>query len=117
MSFDWKDFIRLAKELIKQSDEASLRSGISGAYYGVFCILRNKKGLKDYKKSDVHLKVITLYINSSNPQEKRVGSLLDELRKRRNDADYNEDKTVDCKFAQRAIEDANNILEQLGINL
>jgi len=117
MSFDWKDFIRLAEELIKRSDEASLRSAISRAYYGVFCILRNKMGFKDYKQSYVHRKVIDLYIKSSNPQEKLAGQLLDELRKRRNNADYNEDIIIDFNFAQRTIEDAKNILKKLGINL
>jgi len=117
MSFDWKDFIRLSEELIKRSDEASLRSGISRAYYGVFCIARNKQGLKHYKKPDVHREVIARYMNSKNNQEQEIGQLLDKLRRERNDADYDEDKVINSQLAQRVLLRAKNILEKLGINL
>jgi len=45
MSFDWLGYIRLAENLSDELDESSLRSAVSRAYYGVFCIARNKKRL------------------------------------------------------------------------
>lgn len=115
MSFDWKEFIRLAEELINRSDEASLRSGISRAYYGVFCIARNKKGFKNSTHPNVHKQVIMEYCNSYNPTEKYIGEVLDKLRKERNDADYNEDKVINSQLAQRILLKAKDILGKLGI--
>jgi hypothetical protein len=36
MPFDWKDFLSLAQELARSTDEASKRTAISRAYYCVF---------------------------------------------------------------------------------
>lgn len=36
MGFDWLEFLRLAKELAEQDDEASARSAISRAYYAAY---------------------------------------------------------------------------------
>ena len=116
MRFHWIEFLRLAKELIRRSDEASLRSGISRAYYGVFCIARNRMGLKSYKKPDVHRTVISHYQSSSNLHEKYVGRILDELRReQRNDADYDQDKVINHGLAQRIILKAENALKRLGV--
>jgi hypothetical protein len=59
MNFNWIRYIYLATELLKGSDESYYRSAISRAYYGVFCIARDRKGYSNYKRSDVHSKVIT----------------------------------------------------------
>ena len=36
MPFDWNDYARLADELSKREDEASLRTAISRLYYSVY---------------------------------------------------------------------------------
>ncbi len=115
MSFNWIDFIELAKSLIENQDEASLRSGISRAYYGAFCIARNKKGLKGYKKADVHKKVIKSYQDSSSINEQYVGKILDELRRGRNHADYDEDKEIKFELARRILLKAEEALKRLGV--
>ena len=91
-----------------------MRSGISRAYYGVFCIARDKKELKNYRGPNTHWHVINQYQNSNNPKEKRIGKNLDNLRKRRNDADYDEDIAIDSQSAQRVLLKANNILKALS---
>ena len=118
MSFDWTKFISLAEELIKQkhADEASWRSGISRAYYGVFCIARNKKGLKNYYKANVHKNVIKQYQDSYNRDEKYIGTILDKLRKERNKADYDEKEKIDSELAQRVILKAKEVLKKLGVH-
>ncbi len=113
MSFDWKEYIKLAEELLKQVDEAHLRSSISRAYYGVFCIARNKSGYKRTKATNVHKSVILHYQRSHNLDYKFVGKLLDELRRNRNDADYNEDKVIDLRLAERVLAKSSMILEKL----
>ncbi|MCD6238374.1 MAG: hypothetical protein J7K51_03445 [Thermotogae bacterium] len=120
MNFDWKDFVRLAEDLMKRPDEASLRSAISRAYYGVFCISRNKRGFKNYrpeKGKNIHWIVINEYKNSHNNNEEIIGKYLDDLRRNRNYSDYDEDKTIDFKLAQRVLIKAKQILDKLGIRL
>ncbi len=117
MSFDWKDFIRLAEKLTQTPDEASLRSAISRAYYGVFCITRNKKGLNHLKHAGVHQEVIKRYKNSNDPNEQKIGIFLDKLRDSRNKADYDENANVNLHLVQRVLIHANNILKLLGIKL
>jgi uncharacterized protein (UPF0332 family) len=121
MSFNWKDYFDLAQELLKKSEECYLRSSISRAYYGVFCMARDKAGLKDYrpnfKKGEpgIHEKVISTYRNSLNREKKLAGRTLDTLRRSRNKADYNGDIIIKGDDAKRAIQDASNVLNNLGV--
>ena len=54
MSFNWKEYVDLSEELMSREEESCLRSSISRAYYGVFCLVRNNKGFKNYTGSNVH---------------------------------------------------------------
>lgn len=117
MSFDWREYIRLAEELINQDKESCLRSGVSRAYYGVFCIMRDKAGFKTYKEYDVHRKVIEYYKSSRDKKEQYVGKLLDELRKKRNDADYDEDKNINADSAKTSLLESKTILQKMDISL
>jgi uncharacterized protein (UPF0332 family) len=115
MNFNWIRYIYLATELLKGSDESYYRSAISRAYYGVFCIARDRKGYSNYKRSDVHSKVITEYVKSNDEDERSVGFLLVELRNSRNQADYNSNKVIRKNEAERMVKAAKSILEILGI--
>lgn len=116
MSFDWKDYVYLAEELLGRQEESALRSSISRAYYGVFCIARNKKGYKNYTGSNVHLTVINAYKNSQDRNEQSIGQTLDKLRKSRNKADYNEDRLIDKSLAERMVCSAKQILISMEIS-
>lgn len=79
MSFDWKDYVYLAEELLNRTEESCYRSSISRAYYGVFCITRNLKGYGNYKPKkgeNIHWVVINAYKNSSDRREKISGESL-----------------------------------------
>ena len=118
MSFDWKDYVYFAEELLNREEKACLRSSISRAYYGVFCVTRNKKGYKNYKPKpgeNIHCVVINAYKNSSDRNEQNIGRILDKLRKSRNDADYDESRSIDRKLAERMILSAKQILSFMGI--
>jgi uncharacterized protein (UPF0332 family) len=125
MSFDWKDYIKLAKKLYDEvnkdsMEEAYNRAIISRSYYGIFCISRIKAGLESYRPrlhtSDpgVHEKVIGYYKNSNKPEEKQAGKILDDLRRYRNNADYDRNKNIDRDLAERAILKANEVLSIFG---
>jgi len=113
MSFKWEDYILLAERLIQNQDEASLRTCISRAYYGVFCIARNKKGYKNHRHPSIHGKVIEEYRNSNKEEEKQIGEILYELRRWRNKADYDEDRQIDHKLAKRMLSNAKEVLKKL----
>lgn len=118
MSFDWKDYVYLAEELLKKTGESYLRSSISRAYYGAFCIARNKKGYQNYRLKpgeNIHWIVINTYKNSSNTNEQNIGRILDKLRKTRNDADYNEGKSINRNLAERIVISSKQILSHFGI--
>lgn len=118
MSFDWKGYVHLAEELQKRTEESYLRSSISRAYYGAFCIARNKKGYQNYKLKrgeNIHWIVIDAYKNSSNANEQNIGRILDKLRKTRNDADYDENKPIKKDLAERIVISAKQILSHFGI--
>jgi len=114
MSFDWKEYLKLAEELAKGSKESYLRSSISRAYYSVFCISRNKTIGKDYKRSDVHNKVIEILKNKEDKSLRKAGLNLDELRRIRNKADYDEDEEINYSLVSRMILLAKDILRILG---
>jgi len=119
MSFDWAEYLKLANSLIfepkEQSEEARLRSSISRAYYSVFCRSRVRAGFVINLGSDVHKSVIEKYKNSSVPREKLAGKRLDELRRLRNEADYDANKIIANQNAQRALGMAKDICRFLGI--
>ncbi len=114
MSFNWKDYVRLAEDLLNQTEESYLRSSISRAYYGIFCIARNRKGYKNYTGSNVHWEVINKYKNSKGKKEQNIGRILDKLRRSRNDADYSEDEPINKALAERIVSSAKHILISMG---
>jgi len=120
MSFDWSLYIKLAEELITYAqtgklEEASLRSAISRAYYGVFCIARNflrSKG-EIIPKVDTHKFVREHYEGSSDERERKIGENLARLWKNRKDSDYEDTADIDTKKAKTAIILAKRVLESL----
>ena len=118
MSFNWKDYVSLAEDLVDSAQESTLRSCVSRAYYGVFCIARNGKSYKSYKGKpgeNLHRKIINEYKFSSDVKEQETGRILDNLRKSRNEADYDADKQINGRIAQRAVNRAKHILANLGM--
>ncbi|MEK7398583.1 MAG: hypothetical protein AAB116_16750 [Candidatus Poribacteria bacterium] len=115
MIFDWITYIYLADELLTGTDEAYYRSAISRAYYGVFCIARDRKGYSDYKKSDAHSKVIENYVKSSDEDERIIATILIKLRRARNYADYDANVVINREMAKMMVNSAKAILDILGI--
>jgi uncharacterized protein (UPF0332 family) len=116
MSFNWLSYIKLAEELLKKSDESYLRSAISRAYYGVFCIARGRKSNRRYSGADAHWQVINEYMGSRDKNERKMGWLLGILRKQRNIADYDSEASIDRDTAQNMVDTAKVILRIMGIN-
>ncbi len=115
--FDWEHYIKLSEDLVLGADESQWRCSISRAYYGVFCVARNKTNLQHEKhKQGVHSKVITR-LKKSNLN---MGLTLEELKKFREQADYKEHKKITQADAQDKVKKArillNDILKLYGRN-
>jgi len=120
MGFDWKLYIQLADELITYQrtasfQEAYLRTAISRSYYGVFCIARNfltTKGIP-IPKIDTHKFVREQYLSSQDKIERKIGNSLNRLWRRRKDADYEDETTIDINRAKTAYQMALQTMSNL----
>lgn len=115
LAFDPATYVALAQELHGQAtqDGATLRAGISRAYYGAFLMARNHYGM-DSSGKDGHKRVRERYeTNHRNPACLSVADALATLKKLREQADYAD--TSACTLAQgkTAIEAANKVLKLL----
>ena len=77
-------FLRVAQELARQGDEATLRTAIGRAYYALFLIARDKAGVTSTRA--VHTEVIRTVRKRSG--YRAVADQLDALRRLRVVADY-----------------------------
>jgi len=120
MAFEWQKFVELARALQQQATgtaqpEAILRTAMSRAYYGAFCFARNyaerwlkytpagteedHRGLRDYLWTK---------------KRQNVARSLDQLRKWRNSADYNDDLPYDPALTvSSAIHEAERVFAAL----
>jgi len=128
MSFCWKDYIDLSHTLISSSknntlEKAYLRTAVSRAYYGIFCIARNY--LRDKRNIQIpslstHEFVINKFKYSNDLKETLIGNYLGSLRDERNKADYEDNYQIDTNIANNILASSNQVLRffrQLGLIL
>lgn len=86
-----RDYIALAKRLLASADEASWRSAVSRAYYGAFHLGIDFFSALNFRvpQSDkAHAYLWMRLQNCGDAALVAVGSDLNDLRSRRNEADY-----------------------------
>jgi len=93
VTFAWSDYLTLAERLAAEtSDEASLRSAISRAYYAVFCTARQLLPPGQQRPPpgrSSHEWVWAQYTNPTNDEPSRyVGATGANLKRNRQKADY-----------------------------
>ncbi len=122
MSFDWADYLALAKALtsnpgIPGPEEAALRSAISRAYFAAHCAVRNfahQKGeLRPLGTAEDHRNVIRFFRESLNEDRQRIGTFLERLRIARNDADYKDQLEDPTDLAGTTLSRAERIFQIL----
>ena len=124
MSFDWLEYLDLARELAGSttglsSQEARLRSAISRSYYAAFCKARNhlrdKEGVDTIPNGgQVHSYVRNQFTRSPDRVRKRAGTNLNRLRIDRNKADYDDIVTGLPATTKRVLKQSERIISTLG---
>ena len=122
MKFDWSEYVSLAQALHRDPTrpgpvEACLRSAISRAYYGVFCMARNQmrdRGTfkpthtgRDHSLLPEQLKA------SSNLAYRKIGLDLDRLRLNRAKADYDDVLANSSSLAEQSVRKAGELVARL----
>ncbi len=108
-----RDFLEVAKNLKNSDKEAERRTSVSRSYYAIFNHVRSFLGLKGIRvkgTADAH-KLMYYYLNNAGTTYAELASVLDSLRGKRNDADYDlgalgfDKKTCDlhCSLAENFI--------------
>jgi uncharacterized protein (UPF0332 family) len=122
MSFDWRNYLVLAKVLhgncnTISHEEACLRAAVSRAYYAAFCTARNlacnKGSLSLSNTGQDHKLVMDHYRKDPDLDRRRVGSELKRLRDLRNLADYQNTVTDVEGSVQNAIDASQEVIDLL----
>jgi hypothetical protein len=121
MSFDWLGYLALAKEMMAKANEfadqeAVCRCVVSRAYYGVYCLARNR--VRDIDNTEFHgndHKALQNYlIEHPHKSRKKLGNQLRDLHQHRIKADYSDDLDEHAvNKAKRAISLAQKIADGL----
>lgn len=122
MPFDWGDFVRLAEELRSRQwqdslKEALLRSAVSRAYYGAFgtaCeYAETYLGFPRSHTGRDHRALIDFLRRQSEEPIAQLSMELDQLRKWRNQCDYDREVPALEVMVQNAIDSAKYIINQV----
>ena len=119
MSFDWNQYLLLAKRLANETaDEAALRSAVSRAYYCAFNLAAARAAENRCRLSPSggsHEKVWTLYAESEDLGCQRLGAIGPRLKRRRVIADYRSQFGLDeVAGAMEDAEECITIIESLA---
>jgi hypothetical protein len=89
--FDWSEYHRLAQELVNQSGESYLRTGVSRAYYYVFHLARQRlidNRFPILEKQDSHKQVWEKFNASPDHRCRKLAETAKRLKEKREVADY-----------------------------
>ena len=121
MTFNWREFLSVAEYLKDCNDDcashgAFLRSSVSRSYYAAFCAARNyaeeKLGFIPTRGAEDHKTLRECYKARNNTA---ISSKLDDLRKWRNDCDYQDHIDGIEAISTNALKHARNVLGKLKV--
>lgn len=93
ISFDWREFLRLADELGKRSDEAAQRTALSRAYYFVYHLALKRarqNGFVALQGEGSHVQLWRNFSGSPDPECRKLGEIGARLKENRRKADYDD---------------------------
>lgn len=113
--FDWYEYLRLARTLSTNADEASQRTSISRAYYFVYHIASAQAIANGYPPGEgAHQKLWAYYQKDANKDARRLAALGHSMKRVRESADY---KAVIPQIPDQMTQqltDADKFLEQIN---
>ena len=86
-----RDFLTFAKTLYASEQEAARRTSVSRAYYALYHIVREhliSSGIPITTKPEEHQRIVRYLKNSGIDNAKYVGEHMNDIREKRNNADY-----------------------------
>ena len=125
MSFDWIDFLRIAKVFEQDADKTSIsdamyRTAISRAYYASFnsarLFLIDKGMLRSDERENIHYRVIEVFQQDPSDDWRQIGTWLERMRRDRNEADYDQrfrDLSKRCRRTVKRAEELIALLDSL----
>jgi hypothetical protein len=108
-----RDFLTLAMFLASRHDEASWRTSISRGYYAAFHVARDlleDLGFNVPQADRAHAFLWFRLQNSGVPSVASAGQQLQDLRRRRNDSDYDFSYRVDRAGARSELQTSERII-------
>lgn len=114
--FDWNEFLALAQSLATNSDDASIRSAISRAYYSAYnqARIRLPADVAPIMRDDSsHKQIWDIYGRCSAKAARAVNSKSRKLKGLRVSADYREGEHLGKEEAELAIALCQQILSDL----
>jgi uncharacterized protein (UPF0332 family) len=119
MSFDWNDYLKLAKTLSESTDDAALRTAISRAYYCVYNLSLDKATMNSFslkKGASTHVQVWSLYGRNTDRDKicSQLSAIGGRMKSRRVKADYRPDYNDLADEAKEVLADAEECISLLG---
>ncbi|HZK79820.1 MAG TPA: hypothetical protein VFC46_02110 [Humisphaera sp.] len=116
--FDPEDFAKLGHRMVQNPcGFADSRTAISRAYYSAFLTAKRHLGLHFQwpKTAEIHDQIQMLFVNCNSDSIKAIGRKLNDLRGKRNDADYDlHARGVDRHDAQLQLGIAQGVIDELN---
>lgn len=113
---DFRDFLSLAKTLLNGITEAEWRSASSRGYYAAFHVARQlllNLGFRVPLADRAHGYLWLRLSNAGVPDVRNAGSLLNDLRRERNRADYDDQRAMTQAMALQHVRFAEEIIKAL----
>ena len=120
MSFDYKDYNRIARQLSDQGvdkspdKEAKLRCAISRAYYAAFLTARQFLGIKDRGDRSSHATVHNALLDRDERKLKEAGNNLRSMKFKREQADYDDEISNLEREAIMVLTMSSNIINNIS---
>ena len=113
---DFRDFLSLADSLANGTTEAEWRSACSRGYYAVFHVARQLLlglGFHVPQADRAHGYLWLRLSNADAAEVQRAGTLLNDLRRERNRADYDDHRTITQAAAVQSVRFAEEVIQAL----
>ena len=111
-----RDFLDVADELLAGLHEGYWRSAVSRAYYGAFHVARDlflQCGFRVPTAERAHTYLSLRLMNAEHPDMIAAGNSLDDLRRARNQADYDIHKPFDSAKTPARVQQSADIIRML----